>query len=233
MKTQLNQLLNRFGFQLTRRNGIPFNAGMLDKFRFFNSLFGLIRNIDGDVVECGVGFGHSLFLLSYISHIENKHRTVYGFDSFEGFPEPGKEDQSRRNPKKGEWKVITTDELVDVFTRRSGLPVSAFQKLKITKGFFEETLPKASIDKIAFLHLDVDLYQSYKTCLENLYTKVVPGGVIVFDEYRQQQDVWPGAVKAIDEFFSDKNEKIEYSKAFDRYFLFKRTSSPVVRTASS
>ena len=231
MKTQINKLLNRFGYQLTRRNGIPLNAGMLDKFRFFSSLFGFIRNIDGDVVECGIGFGHSLFLLSYLSLVEDKGRIVRGFDSFEGFPEPSKEDQSKRNPQKGEWKVITPEELIDVFVRRSGL--LAYNRLVITPGFFEQTLPKADVVEIAFLHLDVDLYQSYKTCLENLYSKVVHGGVIVFDEYRQQQDVWPGAVKAIDEFFSDKNERIEYSEAFDRYFLFKRASSPVVRTASS
>jgi hypothetical protein len=55
------------------------------------------------------------------------------------------------------------------------------------------------------VHLDCDIYESYKTCLDSLYDQVVPGGVILFDEYACP--VWPGATRAVDEFFSDKPEK--------------------------
>ena len=51
------------------------------------------------------------------------------------------------------------------------------------------------------LHLDCDLYESYKISLTNLYDKVVAGGIIMFDEYDDQR--WPGARRAIDEFFMD------------------------------
>jgi hypothetical protein len=36
------------------------------------------------------------------------------------------------------------------------------------------------------------------------------GGVIAFDEYRE--DTWQGATKAIDEFFADKKEKLTRSR---------------------
>ncbi|RJX30690.1 MAG: hypothetical protein C4516_07945 [Oxalobacter sp.] len=178
MKRIINGILKKFGLQLTRANGIPATYKLLLNAHYFSSKFDLIKNIQGDVVECGVGFGHTLLLICQCSHIEGKQRQIWAFDSFEGFPEPSSEDTSFRNPKKGEWKVITPSDL------------------------------------------DVDLYGSYKTCLNELYRKVVPGGVILFDEYKQKdtQQVFSGAAKAIDEFFADKAETIVYDQEHDKYY---------------
>ncbi len=73
------------------------------------------------------------------------------------------------------------------------------------QGYFEDTLPRYQ-GSIALLHLDCDLHQSYKTCLDMLYSRVMPGGVIMFDEYEDTN--FPGAQKAINEFFTDKSEKV-------------------------
>ncbi len=224
MKRLINRLLRIAGLQLTKSNGIPASYNLLLGQRYFSSKFDLIANVEGDIVECGVGFGHTLLLLCFLNYIEGKNRHVRAFDSFEGFPEPSPEDASHRNPKKGEWKVITTADLDDILFRRCRLPVKAKELLHVTKGYFENTLPQSKIGKIALLHLDVDLYGSYKTCLHALYDKVVPGGVILFDEYKQKdtQKVFPGAAKAIDEFFSDKPETIEYDGCHDKYFTIKK-----------
>jgi len=77
-------------------------------------------------------------------------------------------------------------------------------RIHLVRGWFQDTLPKYE-GKIALLHLDCDLHDSYKLALERLYDKVQPGGVILFDEYAD--DRWPGASKAIDEFFADKAER--------------------------
>jgi hypothetical protein len=74
----------------------------------------------------------------------------------------------------------------------------------LVRGYFEETLHQYD-GEIALLHLDCDLYESYSTCLNALYPKVRPGGIIVFDEYEDNN--FPGAKRAIDEFFRDKPEK--------------------------
>lgn len=224
MRQLINSILKKFGLQLTRSNGIPATYKLLRNSRYFASKFELVANVEGDVVECGVGFGHTLLLICFLNQQEGHGRQVWAFDSFEGFPEPTVEDTSTRNPKKGEWKVITTNDLDDILFRRCGLPVQARDKLRVTKGYFENTLPSSKVEKIALLHLDVDLYGSYKTCLNELYHKVVPGGVILFDEYKQKdtQQVFPGAAKAIDEFFADKPETIEYDSRHDKYFAIKR-----------
>ena len=115
MKNFINGFLKKFGFQLSRSNGIAISNKILDNYRYFDEKINRVKNIEGDIVECGVGFGHTLFLLLYKATIEGKGRNVHAFDSFEGFPEPSAEDDSFRKPKKGEWKVITPADINDIF----------------------------------------------------------------------------------------------------------------------
>lgn len=87
------------------------------------------------------------------------------------------------------------------------------------KGWFQHTLPeiKNEIDQIAILRLDGDWYDSIKVCLENLYDKVVPGGLVVIDDY----GYYEGCTKAVDEFLESRNVKtfLSYSKPGCRYFV--------------
>jgi hypothetical protein len=96
-----------------------------------------------------------------------------------------------------------------------------FQSLQIdedvhlVKGLFQQTLPATDIPRIALLHIDGDWYDSVKVCLEHLYDRVVPGGIIQFDDY----GYWQGAKKAVDEFFARRGldpqiEPLDYSGRF-------------------
>ena len=68
-------------------------------------------------------------------------------------------------------------------------------------GWFEETVARdaAEIGPIAMLRLDADLYESTKICLESLYSCVVPGGIVIADDY----NYFEGCKKAVDEFLSE------------------------------
>jgi hypothetical protein len=78
---------------------------------------------------------------------------------------------------------------------------------------------------IALLHLDCDLYESYKLALETFYDKVQPDGVIMFDEYADER--WPGARKAIDEFFVHKPEAVQaHAKCDWKYYATKGAIEP-------
>ena len=79
------------------------------------------------------------------------------------------------------------------------------QRIRLVKGWFEQTLPKYE-GRIALLHLDCDLYESYEAALKTLYCRVERDGAILFDEYGDAR--WRGASKAIDRFFHDKPERI-------------------------
>ena len=192
---------------------------------FFKRLLDLTGDIEGDVVECGVGWGRSFMYLTLLSWEEQKSRHIWGFDSFEGFPEPKPEDSGSRNPQQGEYK--TDMEAVYALLEGSKFD-AAFLRSKITlvKGFFSESLPKYSGPGIALLHIDADLYQSYLDVLNALYDKVRPGGIIAFDEYMDGRTniAFPGAKRAIDEFFSNKAVEIQRDKHYGKFFVVKPRS---------
>lgn len=199
-----------------------FNYWELARFNYFRNIFDLIKDLEGDVIECGVGWGHSLLSLSSLAYMEKKQRNIWGFDSFEGFPEPSEEDNSPRNPQKGEWK--TGLEEVYKLLSESGLDRVFIQnKITLVKGYFEDTLHKYTGDKIALLHADADLYDSYKQIYNDLFDKLVPGGVIMFDEYMNtfEHYKWPGAKKAIDETFL-KGAVLHRDEIFGKYYAIKQ-----------
>jgi hypothetical protein len=164
-----------------------------------------VRNVDGDIVECGVSIGHGALLFTLLSDYMRRPRTYYGFDSFEGFPDPTPKDEMTPITGKGFW--ANPPDTVLRTLRDGRVPEETIRnRIRLVKGWFDRTLPRY-IGRIALLHLDCDLYDSYKLCLEQFYPMVQRGGVILFDEYNDER--WPGASKAIDEFFADKPEKVE------------------------
>lgn len=182
-------------------------------------LFSNIQEVEGDIVECGVGWARTFSILACLVKAEGKNRMLYGFDSFEGFPDPSPEDRSPRNPKRGEWKVIGQENVKRILSSVGLDEAFINSNIKIKKGFFEDTLKNSDVQKIAFLHLDVDLYNSYKVCLEELFPKMARGGVVLFDEYSSTN--FPGAKKAIDEYFSQTPHKIQKDIFSNKYYVIK------------
>lgn len=189
---------------------------------YWAQFFEMVKNVSGAIVECGIGRGRSLLIhsvLNKINSVDGRYRQIYAFDSFEGFPEPRPEDDSFRNPKKGEWshspsgKYEYNSEFISQVLFNAG--IEDFDNyVTLTKGFFSETLINYNGGPIAILHLDGDLYESYRDPLEALYNQVVPGGVIVFDDFtteKKGEDRFPGGRKATEDFFLDKPETFQTS----------------------
>lgn len=180
---------------------------------YFKDIIERTRDVEGDVVECGVSIGHGLLQFMLLGEFLGVERRVYGFDSFSGFPRPSSEDQKADGSQQVvEGYYATPQDLVNRVLLDGRLTSDAIQrKLILVPGYFEDTLDSYK-GQIAVLHLDCDLYSSYKTCLERLYDLVVPGGVIMLDEY--EDDLFPGARRAVDEFLANKPERAE---AYDRF----------------
>jgi len=119
---------------------------------------------NGLFLEFGVASGRT------INHMALNAPQIhfYGFDSFEGLPEAWRSGFDR-----------------GVFAQ-SRLPVVP-PNVTLIKGWFEDTLPGFLHDRpqlpLSLLHIDCDLYSSTKTIFANLRDRIVPGTVIVFDEY--------------------------------------------------
>ena len=119
---------------------------------------------NGYVLEFGVATGRTLNQFAYWLH----NKLIYGFDGFDGLPE--------------DW----TSRMRKGFFARDTLP-RVRSNCHLIVGWFDQTLPKfketIKHSPIALLHVDCDLYSSTVTVLNNLRENIVPGTVIVFDEY--------------------------------------------------
>jgi len=192
--------------------------GSLDRYLYFFDQLEKLKGIEGDIVECGVSIGHGALLFLLLSEYLGKERTYYGFDSFEGFPEPVHKDGVTPITGRDFW--ANPPETVLRVLRDGRVPEETIrERVRLVKGLFDETLPKYQ-GKIALLHLDCDLYESYRISLNSLYDKVAKGGIIMFDEYDDHR--WPGAKKAIDEFFAVRPEKpVPHRKCTWKYYVEK------------
>ena len=164
--------------------------------------------VPGSIIECGTYRGGTLLGMAHLLAQRGLAPAIYGLDSFEGFPEPS--DQDRRTggdfaPEVHKGALGDTS-YPDLLARIEGLGWS--DHVRLVKGYFEDTLPTLAAERYSLAHIDCDLYQGYITCLEHVYPRMLPGSVIIFDDYRVSEEVYPGADRAVDEFFKDKPEKL-------------------------
>jgi len=166
------------------------------------------KNIDGDIVECGIWRGGNLFISkdTQENYYKDIKRNFYGYDTFEGMPKPVSHDGLKMIDvynnfisKNEQWFKVSIDDV-------RGFSKKIFNKtdnLFLIKGKVEDTL-KISTNlpkKIALLRLDTDWYESTKMELEILYPLLSDDGMLIIDDYGDM----PGCRKAVDEFFLDKN----------------------------
>jgi hypothetical protein len=180
-----------------------------------------IVNLPGAVVECGVFKGASLVRLATFRHLlENDDaRHLIGFDAFGKFPSENLQLQAdqafveRYEEQAGHG--ISPDDLKSLMTRKG------FSNIELIEGDVLSTVTSyVSANeqlRIALLHLDMDVYEPTRHCLQMLHSRMVPGGIIMFDDY----GAVAGATQAIDEFVRAHDldlEKAEfyYTPAFVR-----------------
>lgn len=164
------------------------------------------RNLDGDIAECGVFKGATLVSFTHTLHNEGDKRSIYGFDSFEGFGVAA--EAERATDATGHIDLETEmfkNTSVGLIRSKLQLTKTPSDQLLLVKGYFEHSLPAYQAHRYSFVHLDCDLASSYQTCLEFFYPRLQSGGVILFDEYLDP--VYTAATETIDAFFSDKPEK--------------------------
>lgn len=118
----------------------------------------------GIVCEFGVYTGKTLQWL-----VNLFGEPVYGFDSFEGLPE--------------DWIVAPGDIRPKGHFAR---PAPDVRGARFIKGFFDDTVPAffdSLTDRVAFVHVDCDLYSSAATVLKAIDPYLAPGALIQFDEF--------------------------------------------------
>ena len=156
------------------------------------SLLYLLRSVEylqGDVAEVGVYKGGSGKVLC-----ENTKETVYLIDTFEGLPKLSIEDENKDGVYSHEQGDFNDTSLEFVKTY-----LKDYSNHEIIKAKWPDPSIKILDDKkFKFVHIDVDIYQSYVDNINYFWPRLIKGGIIVFDDYNA--GTCPGAKKAVDEF---------------------------------
>jgi O-methyltransferase len=167
--------------------------------------------ITGDIVECGVWRGGNMVVAALaLLELKDTTREIYLYDTFEGMTPPSEHDKdySGEDAAKllnleakgtGIWCEAGLED-VTANMKATGYPMS---KVRLVKGPVEETIPRVMPDKISLLRLDTDWYESTKHELVHLFPRLVPGGVLIIDDYGH----WQGARQAVDEYFAEMGLK--------------------------
>ncbi len=175
------------------------------------------NEIAGDIVECGVWKGGSMAAVARtLKTMSATERTLWMYDTYDGMSEPTENDVDLYGHSADRMLAdadLEKSEAPDSIWCRCGLETVRQtlletnypeSMLRFVKGKVEDTLPLESPDQIAILRLDTDWYESTLCELEVLFPKLVPGGVLIIDDYGH----WQGCRKAVDEYFAKHNVKM-------------------------
>jgi len=119
--------------------------------------------VPGYYLEFGVYKGGTIGFIA--KHVRSA-QPVHGFDSFCGLQEAWSGDRSS-------------------FDLHGHLPKVPYNVI-LHRGLFADTLPvwlEHNPGTVAFIHIDSDLYEPARCVFEHLQERIVPGAIIVFDEY--------------------------------------------------
>lgn len=207
MRSLVSRTLSFFGLQIKK-----INSGLWDYDQEFLRQYEKIRNktlvkLDrsyvlyqfaksqaklskADVAQVGVYQGGTAKMIAEC--FANSNNKIYLFDTFQGLPQSSEEDGLKRNQndKVREFTDVDFNEVTEYF--------SDLSNVEFRKGFFPDTTKGLEDRQFCFVYLDADIYKSIKDGLEFFYPRMVPGGVIIIDDYATE--VWPGVEKAVQEF---------------------------------
>ena len=181
------------GFQAVYEDVEKYSLVSAERCYILASLARYAARLGGGFAECGVYRGGTALLLCRV--LKNSRKTLYLFDSFQGLPQENGEHDNKY--VKGTFAAESVESVRELLKGFEGM-------IDIRPGWVPDSFAGLEDNRYAFVHIDVDLYQSTLDSCNFFYPRLVPGGILLFDEYgfpaaRGEKD-------AVDEFFADKQE---------------------------
>lgn len=179
------------------RTGMPDSAYRRPRFYNLAQVFSATAGREGHILEAGCYLGLSARILAGYRRLERPDFAGEGMtvlDSFEGLSEPAPEDTAeqfgvapRARPR---LYAAQMDRVRDA--------LSEFPALNWVKGWIPEVLGTLPERVYRFVHVDLDLHDPILASLEYFHPRLVPGGMLVVDDYGYLD--FPGAKRAVDAF---------------------------------
>ena len=167
-------------------------------------IFKKVLPVKGSIVECGVYQGFGLMSWANISAVlepANLTRRIYGFDTFEGFPDVGEKDLNPvMKTERGQLHSDSYEELMKLIEiYDSNRFLGHVNKVQLIRGDVVKTIPEFMMNNkhlmVSLLFLDMDLYEPTKVAIENFCPRMPKGAIIAFDEL--DNPIWPGETMAL------------------------------------
>ena len=152
---------------------------LVDKYRCFE-LWKLVEQVSklqkGSLIEIGVWRGGTGGMIATKALECGISERVYLCDTFTGVVKAGANDSTYRNGEHADTSIQLVEDLI--FSRMN------LNNVDLLQGIFpDQTGHKVENLQFRFCHIDVDVYQSAKDIVDWIWDKLVPGGIIVYDDY--------------------------------------------------
>lgn len=155
------------------------------------------------MLEVGVWRGGTAAIMGRQLDRLGSDAPLYLADTFTGVVKAGDEDAFYRGGEHSQTSVATVEDLLH--------RTSAYPNVRILEGIFpDESAAGIPDDEVVSLcHIDVDVYESARDVLEWVWPKLVPGGIVIFDDYGFH--VCPGVTKLVEEHRHDVDRHIVHN----------------------
>jgi Macrocin-O-methyltransferase (TylF) len=194
-----------FGVQWNYHFSVYLKRQIVSRILYQDYLYKKILDVPGVILEFGVHWGATIATLINLRGIYepyNHSRTIYGFDTFSGFPEVSQKDGGFS--KDGDYSTSQDyeKELEKVLSLHEAFsPISQIKKFALIKGDVVESLP-AFLEAnphivVSMAIFDMDIYSPTKSALEMVIPRMTKGSLFVFDELNCRH--FPGETRAVDE----------------------------------
>jgi O-methyltransferase len=174
--------------------------------------------VRGGALEVGVWRGGvGAFIALAFKQFSGAEVDVFLADTYEGMPKTKDEDNFYRGGELSDTSITLVEKLM-----RS----NQLTKVQLLKGYFpDDTASRIEAARLAFVHIDVDIFESASKTFDWAWSRLSDYGMVVFDDYGYSST--EGVTNYIDEKIKAKP---------DAFFMFNMGGQAVVikmpRTAS-
>lgn len=153
---------------------------LVDMYRCWEiwSLVNQTAKLSGSLIEIGVWRGGTGALIAKRASLSQIPDPVFLCDTFSGVVKAGDEDAHYKGGEHSDTSQALVEQLISV---KFGL-----KNVRILQGIFPDDsahLIAPEHARFRFCHIDVDVYNSAKEIVNWIWDRMVPGGVIVYDDY--------------------------------------------------
>jgi hypothetical protein len=140
-------------------------------------------HLPGDFVECGVLFGTGVKTVIDFFGKERFAKRFWAYDTFDDNPVEGR---------------VFAGQEAGLFEKVKAR-FAGYDNVSLVRGLLPGSLAGNSPERIAYLHIDMNKAEFEIAVLEQLFDRVVPGGIVILDDYewagvyreqKIQEDAW-------------------------------------------